>query len=331
VLPFGAVGEVEHASRTSQDATPISEKGPPRTLPRPPLRVQRKLVVGAADDQLEREADTVADEVMRSLASSSDADTLHRVATAPSARISRVATVGAEGGAVDADTERSIEQARSGGRPLEGKVRRRMESAFGTDFGNVRVHVGAQSDALNERVQARAFTTGSDIFVRRQDYAPGAPSGQRLLAHELAHTVQQTGGAPHPTIGASRGAQRCVQRSTGTIQRWDKARKQEARTAKAGPRPTATDDVHGSINESAEHVTGLLGGTQVGDIDSYKDDIAKANNGGVAPSTVTGKSGATDQQSAQLGIVGGSADLANMFVGISQCAKVWGDANSTAG
>jgi hypothetical protein len=292
--------------------------------------VQRKLVVGASDDQYEREADSVAEDVMRTL-QSPDEEAVHRVATSPSSRIARVATVGAAGGAVDAETERSIEQARSGGRPLEGKVRRRMEGAFGTDFGSVRMHVGAQSDALNERVQARAFTTGSHIFVRQQDYAPGTASGQRLLAHELAHTVQQSGSARQAAGGGQGGAQRCVQRSTGTIQRWDKARQQEARTAKAGPRPPANDDVHGSINESAEHVTGLLGGTQVGDIDSYKDDLAKANNGGTAPTTVSGKSGATDQQSAQMGIVGGSADLANMFVGISKCAKVWADSKSKAG
>lgn len=66
---------------------------------------------------------------------------------------------------------------------------------MGADFSAVRVHVGSQSDELNSRIQARAFTTGSDVFIRRQDYSPTTTSGQRLLAHELAHTVQQ-GAAP---------------------------------------------------------------------------------------------------------------------------------------
>ena len=321
MLTSAAVGDANAGTKAPEVSAPRSEGAATRPQ-RAPLKVQRKLVVGAANDPYEREADAVADQVVQALRSP-DAATAHRVGTStPVSRISRLATLGAEGGAVDAGTERSINQARTGGQPMEGKVRRRMEGAFGADFSSVRIHVGPQSDALNERIQARAFTTGSDIFVRRQDYAPESTSGQRLLAHELAHTVQQT--------GQQTGAQRSLQRSSGTIQRWGKARKQEALTAKSGPRPTATDDVHGSVNESAEHATGLLGGTQVGDIDSYKDDIAKANNGGTAPSSVEGKSGATDHQSAQLGIVGGSADLANMFLGISKCAKVWADSNSKA-
>lgn len=318
------VGDVDVASKVPESAVPSREK-PATTPKRQPRTLQRKLVVGASDDPYEREADTVAEQVMQTLRAPDGADQ-HQISTLAPSRISRLATVGAEGGAVDAATEQSIDQARCGGRPLETRVRRRMEGAFGTDFSGVRVHVGAQSDALNERVQARAFTTGSDIFVRRSDYAPESDAGQRLLAHELAHTVQQTGQRP-----ANQGAQRSLQRSSGTIQRWGRARKQEAQAAKSGPRPGATDGVHGSINESAEQATGLLGGTQVGDIDSYKDDIAKANNGGTAPDSVSGKSGATDHQSAQLGIVGGSADLANMFVGISKCAKVWADSNSKAG
>lgn len=70
-----------------------------------------------------------------------------------------------------------------------------MERAFDADFSSVRVHVGAQSDALNSSIQARAFTTGSDIFIRSQDSNVSSAAGQELLAHELAHTVQQ-GAAP---------------------------------------------------------------------------------------------------------------------------------------
>jgi hypothetical protein len=69
-----------------------------------------------------------------------------------------------------------------------------MESAFGTDFGGVRVHTDSSADSLNQALSARAFTTGQDIFFRQGEYSPGSSSGKELLAHELTHVVQQTGG-----------------------------------------------------------------------------------------------------------------------------------------
>ncbi|MCU1504310.1 MAG: hypothetical protein JWM12_3664 [Ilumatobacteraceae bacterium] len=157
----------------------------------PPLAVQRKLVVGAADDQLEREADALAAQVMSVPDSPGDALPGWASTSTPS-RITR-REAGAGGGEVDPSTEREINGARSGGRPLDQRIRPRMERAFGADFSSVRVHVGAQSDELSSRVQAKAFTTGADVFVRRQDYAPETTAGQELLAHELAHTLQQGG------------------------------------------------------------------------------------------------------------------------------------------
>jgi hypothetical protein len=55
----------------------------------------------------------------------------------------------------------------------------------------VRVHTDAQSDSLNKSIQAKAFTTGSDIFFSKGAYDPGSQSGQELLGHELTHVVQQ--------------------------------------------------------------------------------------------------------------------------------------------
>ena len=68
-----------------------------------------------------------------------------------------------------------------------------MEQAIGADFGRVRVHSDAQSDRLSRSIQARAFTTGQDIFMRQGEYRPQERSGQELLAHELTHVVQQNG------------------------------------------------------------------------------------------------------------------------------------------
>ena len=70
-----------------------------------------------------------------------------------------------------------------------------MEQAFGADFSGVKVHTDGQSDQLNQSIQARAFTTGQDIFFRQGQYDPGSKGGQELLAHELTHVVQQNGGA----------------------------------------------------------------------------------------------------------------------------------------
>jgi len=93
--------------------------------------------------------------------------------------------------------EAAIQRARGGGQALDSGVRRQMESAFGVDFGHVRIHTGSKADALNRAVNARAFTTGSDIFFREGEYAPGQSDGRKLLAHELTHVVQQTGTIHH--------------------------------------------------------------------------------------------------------------------------------------
>jgi hypothetical protein len=99
------------------------------------------------------------------------------------------------GMAATGDLETSINQARGGGQPLGDNIREPMEQAFGADFGGVKVHTDSQSHELNQSIQARAFTTGQDIFFRQGEYNPGSQGGQELLAHELTHVVQQSGGA----------------------------------------------------------------------------------------------------------------------------------------
>jgi guanyl-specific ribonuclease Sa len=103
----------------------------------------------------------------------------------------RRAAVGAAGGELDPATERTLQAARSGGAPLEAGVQRAMGLAFGVDFSAVRVHADATSTALNERIQAKAFTIGNDIFFRGGMPDATSRDGQELLAHELTHTVQQ--------------------------------------------------------------------------------------------------------------------------------------------
>jgi hypothetical protein len=92
---------------------------------------------------------------------------------------------------VGPEVEQAIQNARGCGQALDSKVRTEMGSAFGVDFSAVRVHTDAQADTLNRAVNARAFTTGKDIFFRQGEYSPGSSSGRELIAHELTHVVQQ--------------------------------------------------------------------------------------------------------------------------------------------
>jgi hypothetical protein len=90
--------------------------------------------------------------------------------------------------------ERSIEASRGGGSGMDHSTRARMETAFGADFSGVRIHHDAHSDELSRSLSARAFATGQDVYFRQGEYNPGASGGRELLAHELTHVVQQTGG-----------------------------------------------------------------------------------------------------------------------------------------
>lgn len=108
-------------------------------------------------------------------------------------RVLAVARKSDEGGEASPEIERAIASKRGGGQALDGGVRGQMESAFGADFGGVRVHTDSESDALNRSLNARAFATGQDIFFRQGAYSPGSSAGRELLAHELTHVVQQSG------------------------------------------------------------------------------------------------------------------------------------------
>ena len=105
----------------------------------------------------------------------------------------RRAAIGLDGGPVGADVASELKASRGRGQPLDAGTKSSMEGAFGADFGGVRVHHGSQADQLNRSMSASAFTLGSDVYFSKGTYAPAAKSGQRLLAHELAHVVQNGG------------------------------------------------------------------------------------------------------------------------------------------
>jgi hypothetical protein len=194
--------------------------------------VQPKLVIGAPGDRFEREADAVADQVMRQTGEC-PVDPARRQGVAPLRRkmddpaglepIQRQpdspfsldeglltadeATV--DGGAeplqakaapgarpaVAPGVAAGIQALRSQGAPLATPLRSFMESRFGHDFGRVRVHTGGMATAVAQRINARAFTVGRDVVFGDGQFAADSQSGQRLIAHELTHVVQQ-GHAP---------------------------------------------------------------------------------------------------------------------------------------
>jgi hypothetical protein len=85
-----------------------------------------------------------------------------------------------------------------GGQPLASDIQREMESRFGHDFGSVRVWPSSLADIPAESLGAAAYALGQDLVFAPGAYAPDTNDGRFLLAHELAHVVQQAG-APEPT------------------------------------------------------------------------------------------------------------------------------------
>uniref|UniRef100_UPI0021D57076 eCIS core domain-containing protein n=1 Tax=Natronobiforma cellulositropha TaxID=1679076 RepID=UPI0021D57076 len=78
---------------------------------------------------------------------------------------------------------------------LEGSVREEMEQRMGDSFSDVQLHTGPEAAKAASALEARAFTTGNHVVFNRGEYDPERAEGKYLLAHELAHVRQQTGGA----------------------------------------------------------------------------------------------------------------------------------------
>lgn len=189
--------------------------------------IQAKLEVGAVDDPLERAADRVA--LLVTGASLQYAPAVAGGAPVPG------------GGDAGPGVAQAVGRMRGQGRPVPERIRRRMETASGADLGGVRVHVGGESDRLNDTLGARAFTVGSDVFVRRSEYTPGTATGDALLAHELVHSLQQgaagpashrDGGHPHtgrPQVGDTAAAEgmRAVRATATPIAQRNPGRKQQ--------------------------------------------------------------------------------------------------------
>ncbi|MEU7486801.1 DUF4157 domain-containing protein [Streptomyces sp. NPDC042319] len=111
------------------------------------------------------------------------------------------------------------------GQPLDLSVRRDLEEQLGHDFSQVRLHTDRDSGQLAEMMGADAFAVGQDIFFREGTYHPGTADGQRLLAHELLHTVQNPHGLGALRAGRDLGA---VSLPQDTIEREAESAAQES-------------------------------------------------------------------------------------------------------
>ncbi len=88
-----------------------------------------------------------------------------------------------------------VKSARGKGRPIPEQTRKRMEASFGVDLSSVRIHTGKEAEEMCKALNAQAFTIGKDIFFNSGKFNPETTSGERLLAHELTHVLQQKQGA----------------------------------------------------------------------------------------------------------------------------------------
>jgi len=95
-------------------------------------------------------------------------------------------------GTVHTEVQSAIGSTRGAGTSLDPGVAGKLSGTLG-DLSDVRVHTDDTADRLNRSVSGRAFATGTDVYFAKGEYSPGSASGDKLIAHELAHVVQQRG------------------------------------------------------------------------------------------------------------------------------------------
>lgn len=165
--------------------------------------VQAKLRVSNPGDAYEREADQVAEQVMRMPDPVADNGAVSRQRVVP--QIHRTCTdceeemqtkvVAGQTATADHGLESRIESIGNSGEPISTSLRGFFEPRFGHDFSQVRLHTGAAAGEIARDAHAAAFTVGRDIVFSNESYTPETESGRKLLAHELTHVVQQSSGA----------------------------------------------------------------------------------------------------------------------------------------
>ncbi|WP_223682460.1 eCIS core domain-containing protein [Flavobacterium hibisci] len=98
-----------------------------------------------------------------------------------------------ESNSVNEGIESDLNSSKGSGKAMEKNTKQGMESGFGADFSNVNIHTDNKAIQMSEKLGAQAFTHGNDVYFNKGKYNPDSKEGKHLLAHELTHTIQQTG------------------------------------------------------------------------------------------------------------------------------------------
>ena len=165
--------------------------------------IQTKLTIGSSNDKYEREADSMSNQIMRMPQSFSKQplnkgakDIQRKCANCEKEEehIQRKPLMMKSDGGTPVATQAlgaQLNSTKGSGSPLPSGTNSFMSNAFGSDFSHVRVHTDSKAQQMNQGLNARAFTHGSDVYFNRGEYNPGSFEGKRLLGHELTHVVQQ--------------------------------------------------------------------------------------------------------------------------------------------
>lgn len=225
VLPEVTGERRRYSGRVFSEAD-VEAESSPAVSPRPQLDfarisvmvppVQRNPAISSPGDSHEREADEMANKVMRMAdAASSGAATAAQLqgiacqkkeeTLVPTQRAAAATTEVADGRGT------AVRASQQGGNPLAEATRAFFEPRFGHDFSQVRIHADGQAADAARALNARAYTLGSNIVFGSGQYAPTTDEGKRLLAHELTHVVQQSG-STRAKLGLSPVASPTIQR-----------------------------------------------------------------------------------------------------------------------
>jgi len=166
------------------------------------LPVQRKLTVGSSDDPLEYEADRMADKVMQMpeqnfiqrKCTECEEEEKAQLKPLASSITPFIQAKGADSGIASENVSQKINSTKGSGSKMDSNTKSFMESRFGADFSNVKIHTGNYAVQMSGGLNAQAFTVGNDIYFNSGKYNTVSESGKHLLAHELTHTLQQGNG-----------------------------------------------------------------------------------------------------------------------------------------
>jgi hypothetical protein len=158
--------------------------------PKSSLIVQPKLSVNKPGDKFEQEADHIADKALKM----TDVTPPGWENDISALSNEGVQTKDGSGVAVSTQLSNRIGASQGSGQKMDSTTNSYMSARIGFDFSNVKIHTGGEAAGMNRELNAKAFTTGNDIYFKEGTYNPSTSEGKQLLAHELVHTVQQTSG-----------------------------------------------------------------------------------------------------------------------------------------